>query len=84
VKLYIGKRNYSSWSMRPGVRLTQARIEHQAVVIRFDAFSAESQFKRTVAAVSPAGRVPLLEDGDLAVWEALAIAGYVWQRSLRQ
>ena len=70
MKLSIGNRNYSSWSMRPGVRLAQARIEHQAVVIRFDAFTAESQFKRAVAAVSLAVRVPVLKDGDLVVWDA--------------
>ena len=77
MKLYIGNRNYSSWSMRPGVLLAQAGIAHEAVVIRFDAFSAESQFKRGVAAISPAGKVPVLVDGDLAVWDTLAIAEYV-------
>ena len=49
MKLYIGNRNYSSWSMRPGVLLAQAGIEHEAVMVRFDAFDAQSQFKRAVA-----------------------------------
>ena len=80
MKLYIGNRNYSSWSMRPGVLLAQAGIEHETVLIRFDAFSAESQFKRGVAAVSPAGRVPVLVDGGLAVWDTLAIAEYVAEK----
>lgn len=80
MKLYIGNRNYSSWSMRPGVLLAQAGIEHEAVMIRFDAFDAQSQFKRAVAAVSPAGRVPVLVDGDLAVWDTLAIAEYVAEK----
>ena len=80
MKLYIGNRNYSSWSMRPGVLLAQAGIEHEAVMIRFDAFSTESQFKRSVAAVSPAGRVPVLEDDGLAVWDTLAIAEYVAEK----
>lgn len=80
MKLYIGNRNYSSWSMRPGVLLAQAGIPHEAVMIRFDAFSAESQFKRSVAAVGPTGRVPVLVDGDLAVWDTLAIAEYVAER----
>jgi glutathione S-transferase len=80
MKLYIGNRNYSSWSMRPGVLLAQAGIEHEAVMLRFDAFSAGSQFKRGVAAISPAGRVPVLVDGDLAVWDTLAIAEYVAEK----
>jgi glutathione S-transferase len=80
MKLYIGNRNYSSWSMRPGVLLAQAGIEHEAVLIRFDAFDAQSNFKRAVAAVSPAGRVPVLVDGDLAIWDTLAIAEYVAER----
>jgi glutathione S-transferase len=80
MKLYIGNRNYSSWSMRPGVLLAQADIAHEAVVIRFDAFSAQSQFKRAVAAVSPAGRVPVLVDGGLAIWDTLAIAEYVAEK----
>lgn len=78
MKLYIGNRNYSSWSMRPGVLLAQAGIPHEAIVLRFDAFTPESQFKRGVAAVSPAGRVPVLVDDDgLAIWDTLAIAEYV-------
>ncbi|MBL8380863.1 MAG: glutathione S-transferase family protein [Burkholderiales bacterium] len=80
MKLYIGNRNYSSWSMRAGVLLAQAGIPHEAVVLRFDAFTAESQFKRELARISPAGRVPVLIDGDLAVWDTLAIAEYVAEK----
>lgn len=81
MKLYIGNRNYSSWSMRPGVLLAQAGIPHEAVLLRFDALTPESQFKRGVAAISPAGRVPVLVDDDgLAVWDSLAIAEYVAER----
>lgn len=80
MKLYIGNRNYSSWSMRPGVLLAQAVIAHETVMVRFDAFDAESQFKRAVAAISPAGRVPVLVDGDLAIWDTLAIAEYVAEK----
>jgi glutathione S-transferase len=80
MKLYIGNRNYSSWSMRAGVLLAQAGIGHEAVMVRFDAFDAQSQFKRTIAAVSPTGRVPVLVDDDLAVWDTLAIAEYVAEK----
>ena len=80
LKLYIGNKNYSSWSMRPWVLLRQAAIPFEEVMVRFDAFTPDSAFKRTLADVTPAGRVPVLVDGDLAVWDTLAIAEYVAER----
>lgn len=74
LKLYIGNKNYSSWSMRAWVLLRQAGIPFETVMLRFDAFDAGSAFKRAISAVSPAGQVPVLIDGDLAVWDTLAIA----------
>ena len=80
MKLYIGNKNYSSWSMRPWVLLKQAGISFDDIKIRFDAFSPESKFKTELARISPAGRVPVLVDGDLVVWDTLAIAEYVAER----
>ncbi len=80
MQLYIGNKNYSSWSMRPWVLLTQAGIPFDEVKLRFDAFSAESKFKTELARISPAGRVPVLVDADLVVWDTLAIAEYVAER----
>jgi len=77
MKLYIGNKNYSSWSMRPWVLLTQAGIPFDEIMVRFDAFTPESQFKATLRNLSPTGKVPLLVDGDLVVWDTLAIAEYV-------
>ena len=79
-KLYIGNKNYSSWSMRPWVLLTQAGIPFEEMAVRFDSFDAGSQFKNTLNAVTPTGKVPVLMDGDLAVWDTLAIAEYVAER----
>ena len=76
-KLYIGNKNYSSWSMRPWVMLKQANIAFEEVMVRFDSFAAGSSFKKTVNALTPTGKVPVLMDGDLAVWDTLAIAEYV-------
>jgi glutathione S-transferase len=76
LKLYIGNKNYSSWSMRPWVLLTQAGIPFEEVMVRFDSFDANSAFKNTMASVSPTGKVPALVDGDLKIWDTLAIAEY--------
>jgi glutathione S-transferase len=75
--LYIGNKNYSSWSMRPWVLLKQAGIAFDEVMVRFDSFEANSQFKATLGSLTPTGKVPLLMDGDLAVWDTLAIAEYL-------
>ena len=77
LKLLIGNKNYSSWSMRPWVLLTQAGIPFDELMVRFDSFDADSTFKKNLSAVSPTGKVPLLLDGSLAVWDTLAIAEYV-------
>jgi glutathione S-transferase len=53
MKLYIGNKNYSSWSMRPWVLLTQAGIPFDEVMVRFDAFTPDSQFKATLRPLSP-------------------------------
>ncbi len=80
MQLYIGNKNYSSWSMRPWVLLKQAGITFDEIKLRFDAFSPESKFKTELARISPAGRVPVLVDGELSVWDTLAIAEYLAER----
>jgi glutathione S-transferase len=77
LKLVIGNKNYSSWSMRPWVLLKQAEIPFEEIKVRFDAFTPDSSFKKTVNALTPTGKVPVLLDSDLAVWDTLAIAEYV-------
>jgi glutathione S-transferase len=77
LQLFIGNKNYSSWSMRPWVLLQQAGIPFEEVMVRFDSFDADSSFKKTLTPLSPTAKVPLLVDGDLAVWDTLAIAEYV-------
>jgi glutathione S-transferase len=77
LKLYIGNKNYSSWSMRPWVLLKQAGIDFEEVMVRFDSFDAQSAFKQTINAVTPVGKVPALVDDPLVVWDSLAIAEYV-------
>ena len=80
LKLYIGNKNYSSWSMRSWVLLRQADIAFEEVKLRFDSFDSTSTFKQAVNSVTPVGKVPVLEDGDLAVWDTLAIAEYLAEK----
>ena len=79
--LYIGNKNYSSWSMRPWVLLKQAGIAFTENKIRFDSFEADSNFKKTILKISPAGKVPVLVDTqlgeDAAIWDSLAICEYL-------
>ena len=77
LQLYIGNKNYSSWSMRSGVLLAEAGIAFQEVMVRFDSFAPGSQFRKTMDALSPVGKVPVLVDGDVVVWDTLAIAEYL-------
>ena len=90
MKLYIGNKNYSSWSLRPWLAMRQAGIAFDEVRLRID-FAAGSAFKRALAAVAPTGRVPVLVDdapsgdaaaGDapLAVWDTLAIGEYLAEK----
>ena len=84
LKLFIGNKNYSSWSMRPWVLLKQSGIEFEEVMARFDSFAAGSEFKQVVGRVNPIGKVPTLLDtelaGGLAVWDTLAIAEYLAEK----
>lgn len=77
LKLYIGNKNYSSWSMRPWVLLKQAGIPFEEVMLRFDSFDADSQFKRALAGLNPVGKVPVLVDDGFPVWDTLAITEYL-------
>ncbi|MCZ8292043.1 MAG: glutathione S-transferase family protein [Hylemonella sp.] len=76
-KLTIGNKNYSSWSMRPWVLLRQAGIPFEEVLVRFDGFDTSSQFKQALAGLTPTGKVPVLQDDALVIWDTLAIAEYL-------
>jgi glutathione S-transferase len=84
LKLVIGNKNYSSWSMRPWVLLKQADIAFEEIQVRFDGFTPDSGFKKTISALTPTGKVPVLIDGDLVVWDTLAIAEYVAEQFPQQ
>jgi glutathione S-transferase len=71
--LVIANKLYSSWSMRPWLLMKQLGIAFDEVVIPLD----QPDTKQQVLKHSPAGKVPVLKDGDVTVWESIAILEYV-------
>ena len=74
--LLIGNKNYSSWSLRPWLAMKVAGIAFEETVISLDA----PDFKSRVTAVSGAGKVPVLVDGGISVWESLAILEHLAEK----
>jgi glutathione S-transferase len=72
-ELYIGNKNYSSWSMRPWVLMRALDIPFTERLKPFHLNHGDGSFRH----FSPTGKVPLLVDGDLKVWDSLAIAEYL-------
>lgn len=83
-ELYIGNKNYSSWSLRPWLLMVELGLPFEEVIVRFDAFTPESQFKRRLRQIAPSGTVPVLVDDGFAVWDSLAIVEYLAERFPQQ
>jgi glutathione S-transferase len=76
LQLFIGNKNYSSWSMRPWIAMKVAGIPFEETVISLNA----PDFKPRLLTVSGTGKVPTLVDGDVRVWESLAILEYLAEK----
>lgn len=74
--LYVGNKRYSSWSLRPYLALSHTGAAFEARMIWLD----RPETRAEIAKVSPAGRVPVLHDGDLVIWDSLAICEHVAER----
>lgn len=75
--LAIGNKNYSSWSMRPWMALKAAGIAFDEVVIPLYTGAAD---KQRILNFTRSGKVPALVDGDITVWDSLAIIEYAAER----
>jgi glutathione S-transferase len=74
--LYIANKNYSSWSLRPWALMRELKIEFREHV----AFFGQESSWQSLRKISPSGRVPCLVDGDIVVWDSLAIVEYLAER----
>ena len=76
LKIVVGNKRYSSWSLRPWLALKHADVPFEEVVVPLDMPDTAENIRR----YSPSGRVPALIDGDLTVWDSLAIAEYLAEK----
>jgi glutathione S-transferase len=74
--LVIGDKNYSSWSLRPWLALKQAGLDFAEVLITLGTPTTHREILR----YSPSGKVPVLLDGSITVWESLSICEYLAER----
>lgn len=75
-KLYVGNRNYSSWSIRGSLLVRQSGLPCDEIVIPLDT----DEFHARIGALSPSGRVPVLHVDGAVVWDSLAIAEFLHEQ----
>jgi glutathione S-transferase len=80
--LYIGNKNYSSWSLRPWLCLRWARIPFEEKLIRLDQPGYGEGRIGEILAVSPTGRVPALQVGATSIWDSMAIAEWAAENTV--
>ena len=76
MKLIIGNKTYSSWSMRPWILMKHFEIPFEEILIKLDLPQTTEEIKK----YSPTGKVPALIDNDLVIWESLAIMEYLYEK----
>jgi glutathione S-transferase len=72
-RLVIGNKNWSSWSLRPWLAMRRLGLPFEEINVRLRLPDSKSEILK----YSPSGLVPLLLDGDFAVWDSLAILEYL-------
>jgi glutathione S-transferase len=78
LKLVIGNKNYSSWSMRPWLAMRASNIAFDEIFIPL--YTDNKGDKERILSFTHSGKVPALIDGDVTVWDSLAIIEYVAER----
>ncbi len=80
MELIIGDKVWSTWSLRPWLVLRQAGVPFTETLVRLRALSSPTTGDAAAAAGSPSRLVPALKDGDLVIWDSLAICEYLAER----
>jgi glutathione S-transferase len=78
LKLVIGNKNYSSWSMRPWLALRASNIAIEEIFVPI--YTDDKADKERILSFTRSGKVPALIDGDITVWDSLAIIEYIAER----
>src|SRR4051794_22885376 len=78
LKLVIGNKNYSSWSMRPWLALRANNIPFEEIFVPL--YTDDKADKDRLLSFNPAGKVPALIDGDVTVWDSLSIIEYLAEK----
>ncbi|WP_156679445.1 glutathione S-transferase family protein [Sphingomonas profundi] len=79
LKLFIGNKAYSSWSMRGWLAVRQSGLAHEEIVVPL--YDEDWDRRREGAEFAPSsGKVPILWDGDVVVWDSLAIVEYLAEK----
>jgi len=73
LKIVVGNKNYSSWSLRGWLMLKKTRQPFEEVVVGLDRPDTAENIRK----YSPSGRVPVLLSGDVTIWDSLAIGEYL-------
>jgi glutathione S-transferase len=76
IKLWVGNKNYSSWSLRPYLVLNASGVTFEDEVIVLD----HADTRQKITAINPAGRVPVLDHDGIVVWDSLAICEFLAER----
>ena len=82
MKLVIGNKNYSSWSLRAWLLLAQFNLDFEEIQESLRQDAPGGTLTERLIKYSPTGRVPVLIDGDITVWDTLAIDEYVSEKYL--
>jgi len=77
LKLVIGNKNYSSWSMRPWLAMRATHIAFEEIFIPL--YTGQND-KNRILTFARSGKVPILVDGETTVWDSLAIIEYLAER----
>jgi len=78
MELVIGTRKWSTWSLRPWLVLKRSGLPFTETEIPL---RRDRETSAGIAAHSPSGKVPVLKDGDLAIWDSLSISEYVAEKA---